>query len=241
MSYGSYPTPSQVGIYIGPYHVDDAYSVEWQLTDTSSPMFTYFNKYWVNVAKGKQIISGNIGINFRYPGYLATAIRAARKRAEIPEDIIEKTKTKSGFIDNYLSEMRDGTASERLDLLIQAAEGGDEVLRKMSALAYAAQNFSDDFSSVGGKYMENYVDVFEEQRQWNDKIVPVDIWTHYGNTNEIHIAEVLEDVVFTGKSKQNQAGASPSGGLSASGINIIEVYSFFAKDVRTVKINPNVI
>lgn len=223
-----YPTPSQVGIYIGPYHVDDVYSIEYDFRDSRTPLYNYFNDIAVGSSSGKKIVVGVLAINFRYPGYLTYAIEQERKKSIDIDKISEISRDGETFVSNYVREMRTASADERIRLMLQAANIGAIALQKMSALSYLSQFGGQGFSLESGNKV-GYDSVFDAQNITGNQIKPVDIWVHYGDIDSDHIAEVLEDVVFTGERKQIQAGATSAGGLSSSGQNILEVYSFWAK------------
>lgn len=232
MPYGDYLTPSQSAIFIGEYHVDDAYSVEWSYKDSRSPLYNYFDDEVVTSSLGKKIVVGTLAINFRYPGYLSFAISEARGKQIESQDLKRSSESKNEFLAYYLDKMRSGTAAERMKLLLEAAIAGPQAMQTMSAIAYASQ---DKIVNIQDKSVP-FKDVFDAQKPGLD-VMPIDIWTHFGDLDQPHVAQKIEGVVFVGESQQIQAGASPSGGLSASGINILEVYSFWAKRVVKYKFN----
>lgn len=234
MPYGQYATPSQSSIYIGEFHVDDCYSVEWSYRDNRNPLYNYFDDEVVTTSLGKKIVVGSLSINFRYPGYLSYAINNARGQSTV-DDIKTLTENGKSFVETYLTEMRKGTAAERMKLLIGAAVIGPQALNKMSALAYLSQQ-GPARVATHGKDTSKFPDVFDTQNPDLD-VIPVDIWTHFGELDEPHVAQKIEGTVFVGESQQIQAGATAAGGLSASGINVLEVYSFWAKRVTKYRIN----
>jgi hypothetical protein len=228
--YGNYITPSQSAIYIGEYHVDDCYSIEWNYRDNRNPLYSYFNDEVVSTSLGKKIVVGSLSINYRYPGYLPWAIKEARSISLSGSiDVKQIHQDGRNFVDTYLTEMKNGTAAERMKLLLAAAIVGPKALNRMSALAYLSQQ-GLSLGLRGVDSQQEFPDVFDIQNPDLD-VVPVDIWTHFGDIDETHVAEKIEGAVFIGESRQVQAGASASGGLSASGINLLEVYSFWAKKV----------
>lgn len=235
MAYGNYITPSQSGIYIGEFHVDDCYAVEWQYRDNRVPVYNYFQEEVATTSLGKKIVTGSIAINFRYPGYLAYAIDKAKSSASSANQIKALTEQGKSFVDTYLTEMRKGSASDRMKLLLAAAIVGPRALDKMSALAYLSQ-LGPASAAQGGDASHKFPDVFDVQKPGLD-VIPIDIWTHFGEIDQSHVAQQIEGVVFVGESQQIQAGAGASGGLSASGINVLEVYSFWAKSVSQYRMS----
>jgi len=236
MSIGSYPTPAQAAIYIGQWHVDDAYSIDFNWRSTTEPLYDYRRPRFVNASIGKELVIGSLAVNFRYPGYLYTAIADTLKT--IPDTdfqaAAEGARSGSSFVEHYLDLMRKGDAQSRIALLMDAAAEGPNVLRKVSALAYYIENLNSEILPYNDKV--RYLDVFDAQFSGSGRVLPIDVWLHYGNLDEPHVARVIRNVVFTGKSEQAHAGAMAAGGLSASGINTLEVYSFFAQTVEAFTI-----
>lgn len=241
MAYGNYPTPSQTGVYIGEFHVDDAYGIEYSYTNSRSPMYSYFKEEVVNATLGKKIVTGVLSINWRYPGYLQYAIREAREKHINPADIKQVTRDGKSWVSQYLDEMRDGNTDDRMRLMLQAAALGPVAMNKMSALAYYSRLGNKSAGAGVASIFPSHTyseDIFDVQHDHTHNVIPVDIWTHYGDIDEVHIAEVIQDVVFTGSRKQSQAGATTGGGMSSSGMNVIEVYSFWAKSVKQLRVDP---
>lgn len=234
MAYGDYLTPSQSAIFIGEYHIDDAYSVEWSYKDSRSPLYNYFDDEVVTSSLGKKIVVGTLSINFRYPGYLSYAINEAKGKYLEGEALKEASESKNEFLAYYFDQMRKGSVSDRMRLLLEAAIAGPQAMQTMSRLAEASQL---SLSKLNDKSIA-FKDIFDAQKPSLD-VNPIDIWTHFGDLDKPHVAQKIEGVVFVGESQQVQAGASPSGGLSASGINILEVYSFWAKKVVKYKFNSS--
>lgn len=232
MTYGEYLTPSQSAIFIGPYHVDDAYSVEWSYKDSRAPLYNYFQDEVITSSLGKKIVVGTLAINYRFPGYLPFAIGNVHDRANDAELGLAKANG-SAYVDYYLDQMKKSDASARMRMLLEAAIVGPLAMQRMSALTYLSQTDANYATGSNTKFP----DVFAVQKPDLD-VIPVDIWTHFGDLDRPHVAQKIEGVVFVGESQQIQAGASPAGGLSASGVNILEVYSFWAKKVEKFRFDP---
>jgi len=69
-----YPTPAQTTVFIGDQYLDDAYSINFEIQQPRVPLYGYNQSYFSLMADGKILITGTLIINFRYPGYLQTAI-----------------------------------------------------------------------------------------------------------------------------------------------------------------------
>lgn len=70
--------------------VDDMYRVDFQRRVSHQPIYGYDDTQFGFVAQGKELVTGNMIINFRYPGYLrnlimALAIGAQQDRLEYAE------------------------------------------------------------------------------------------------------------------------------------------------------------
>lgn len=242
MPIGDYPTPAQAGIYIGQWHVDEAYSIDFNWRSTTGPLFDYRRPRMVNAAIGKELVIGSLAINFRYPGYLFHAIAETWKK--LPDELagpdistaLEGARNGTSYVENYLDVMRSGTIAERINLLLEAAAKGPTALRKVSALGYVAESLLAGGDARG---KTQYPDVFDAQFEGTGRVLPIDVWIHYGDLDEPHLAKVIKNVVFTSKGEQLHAGAMAAGGLSASGINVLEVYSFFAETVESYTIEPS--
>jgi hypothetical protein len=93
----TYPTPSTCsyaihmtnpnGVSPGGEHydVDDMYRVDFQRRISRQPIYGYDDKKFGFVAEGKELVTGNIIINFRYPGYLRNFILAVRTAERISQ------------------------------------------------------------------------------------------------------------------------------------------------------------
>lgn len=84
-----YPTPSTTKYYISQsgggkhYLVDDMYRVDFQRRVTHQPIYGYNSRKFDFVAKGKELTTGNIVINFRYPAYLYNLLAVSDMEASL--------------------------------------------------------------------------------------------------------------------------------------------------------------
>ena len=58
--------------------VDDMYRVDFQRRISHQPIYGYDDTQFAFVAQGKELVTGNMIINFRYPGYLRNLILAEK-------------------------------------------------------------------------------------------------------------------------------------------------------------------
>lgn len=213
-------TPSHIGVFLGNYLIDDIFSIEIESKETNTPAFGLYSKEWSTVIGGKSLVIGNFSINFRYPGYLNQAVLRAQENTKDTD--IEEQKLEQEYQRVFDEIMRTGDAEQRIQALTmararskkefsRAAEALDRIIKSMPA---SSKIIPDVFSTQFNNYIRNK---------------PIDIWIHYGKLNEKHTAYCLEDVVFQGCAMEANAGANPSGGMSASGVGLLEIYSFIAK------------
>lgn len=87
-----YPTPTTVSYYVGEYLIDDAYRIDFNRKRTDQPIWGYGSTHFDFIARGREIVTGNIVLNFRYPGYLTNVIRS--QQGKTPEDIGEENAEK---------------------------------------------------------------------------------------------------------------------------------------------------
>ena len=88
-----YPTPTTVSYYVGKYLIDDAYRIDFNRKRTDQPIWGYGSTHFDFIARGREIVTGNIVLNFRYPGYLTNVIRNQQGKTleELEEENAEKS------------------------------------------------------------------------------------------------------------------------------------------------------
>ena len=214
MRQGSYPTPAQVSLFLEEVWIDDAYRVEFRKQNPKTPLYGYDEKYFSNVAEGQVIVSGNIVITYRYPGYLWHII--AKRETEIDPTV--------GAYVNLAADILRANPNQRIEMIREARQKGN--LEKVSSVMQrilgtrnwgsppkALDLVNDTLKEPFGKYKPFNVKIYFDK--------PQSAWYH----------TQIEDVHFTGSSMTLSASGTYGGDSSASGQPIFEVYSFFAKDV----------
>jgi hypothetical protein len=73
-----YPSPSAVTYYINGLFIDDVFRVDFERKVTHQPVWGFDSQTYDFIARGKEVVSGNIIVNFRYPGYLRAAIKHSK-------------------------------------------------------------------------------------------------------------------------------------------------------------------
>ena len=69
-----YPTPSTTNYYINGYLIDDVFRIDFKRAQQHQPIYGYHSDKFDFVARGKELVTGQIVINYRYPGYLRNVI-----------------------------------------------------------------------------------------------------------------------------------------------------------------------
>jgi len=215
----SYYTPCNVGIYIGGYRVSDAFRVDWDARDSKTPLYGWADDTFSAVSNGRKIITGRLVINYRYPGYLATAI-AEYQNQQNPID----TRKISNDLNEFLS--LDTRGRVAYIAKIAAKNYGDDRLgttakdpHSRSSYNYMSPNYdpNDPYSAT--------VEAYKMKSTF-------DILIAYGDIQEEdHIEVVIKDAYIVGQSQVISASATGGGDVSSSGSPIYEIYSFFAKEI----------
>ncbi len=102
-----YPTPSTTTYYVGEFQIDDIFRVDFQRKITDQPIWGYGSREFDFIARGREIVTGNIIINFRYPGYLRNVIESRR----VQEEKTVKAIAEAGFDPQAIPLNSDGTKS----------------------------------------------------------------------------------------------------------------------------------
>lgn len=213
-------TPSHIGVFLGNYLIDDIFSIDIESKETNTPAFGLYSKEWSTVIGGKSLVIGNFSINFRYPGYLTQAVLAAQSKTNTQTDIKE-AKLEREYQNTFNEIMRTGSADQRIQALTLARARSKKDFSRASEALQNVLKVNPNSDVIP--------DIFSLQFKNYNKNNPIDIWIHYGKLDERHTAYRLEDVVFQGCAIEANAGANPSGGMSASGVGLLEIYSFIAK------------
>jgi len=217
MRKGDYPTPAQVSMYLEEVWLDDAYRVEFRKQNPKTPLYGFDEKYFSNVAEGQVIVTGNLIINYRYPGYLWTVI-ADRMRRLNPE---------MGAYTAFAADVLRATPSQRIEMIRQARQAG-----------YLEMTTSVMTRLIGNKSWGTTVEapdlVNSLLKDSRGHYSPINIKIYFDKPNLAWYHSNIIDVHFTGSSMTISASGSYGGDSSASGQPIFEVYSFFAKDIKPV-------
>jgi hypothetical protein len=209
-----YYTPCNVGIYIGGYRLSDAFRVDWDARDSKTPLYGWADDTFSAVSNGRKIITGRLVINYKYPGYLATAISEFTRNQNPIDDRKEVNEMQEFF-------SLDGIGRVKWLAQVAAKDYGDNRLGSSS-------NWSGGSIKFEGGPMREFSSALEAYKQKRT----FDILVTYGDIMmEEHIETTIKDVYIVGQSQVISASATGGGDVSSSGSPIYEVYSFFAKEV----------
>lgn len=233
MRLDEYPTPAQTSVFIGDQWVDDAARVQFEIQNPRIPLYGYNRPEFSVVADGKILVTGNLVINYRMPGYLLQAIRNAADSGAVRNmDVALRVHQGAGGdvprlnrpqLYELLKELqKDTDGTKRLTRLARGMRDGS--FREVSALM--RQVMGGRFSDVGERWYA---------RRSNPALGPsseiaFDIQIAYGDSYGPMRVDVLEECYVTGMGKAMSASAG-GGGFSASGMPIFEIYPFIARSV----------
>lgn len=220
MHLGSYPTPAQVYLYVGGVWIDDAFRVEFRKVNEKVPLYGFDEVLWSGVALGHTLVTGNLILNYRYPGYLWTLVK---------ESLHTDVTVQASPMVQLAHALIGATPEKRIEIIEQARQLNklqevQSVLRQITNSAqYRVQDEIED--PVGSVFRDS-----------DGNHLPISIKIYFDKPDYSVYHREIVDIHFTGVSQAMSASAS-GGDSSASGRPIFEVYSFFAKDVRD-KIKP---
>jgi hypothetical protein len=237
-----YPAPASVTYYIGDLLIDDIFRVDFQRKINHQPVWGYDSQKYDFVAKGKELVTGNIVINYRYPGYLKIAIK---KYAELRSEMEKIVNTKFGadqlpqydptFIKGFVA----SNVSQRLEILsnkLKSYQKGPTSVELINKLKqdlrrnFGTEKTTPDSIDPGAEQFKSILDY--------DEIYPFDMNIRYGfqNVTGGYIRK-FKDCVVIGEGQTVSAAANGGDDMSSSAQPILEVYTFFAKSVEVVKSN----
>jgi len=206
-----------------PLWIDDGLGVDLRIQDQKTPHFGFRDRYFRAVSHDRTIVSGNLYINFRYPNYLSHAVRNLR-----PNFLTSNLQTGApiGNVPTLASfdilDLEDAINKLR-DTMISGVETFDEYSRDFKKVFYEG-----GFEQTGPLEQRGF-DTLRPSEVQTKLGTSLNILVRYGdetNPEEQRFAQVIQDVYFVGTAQQASM-------LDGNGDrSIIEVYSFFAKNVK---------
>jgi hypothetical protein len=251
-----YPSPSSTTYYINEYLLSDMYRVDFKRDVRKQPIYGYDSKQFDFVAKGKELVTGQLVVNYRYPGYLRNVIKQAASRdASVADHAHRKLlkRSKEGARTEALSRLSvfDSTAlvQDKAKVIAEAlsqrevkTEGGDTEttvaprLRPDLVFQIMKENLENRHFMDRLELDESEISTMSSPLDRSHD--PFDIIVRYGFQGVAGgYARMFRDVHLIGESQSvtASAGISTAGdGLqqSSSAMPILEVYPFFARTVE---------
>lgn len=243
-----YPTPSTITYYIGDLLIDDVFRVDFQRKVSHQPIWGYDSKLYDFVAQGKEIVTGNIIINYRYPGYLKNAInRYAAGALETSEQVKvrfeedQKVTYSPTFFATLDSLDIDQKASFLANTLLQKS-GNSKLHINNGVVEKSISRIKQDIRKVYGANSSSEEtpgdgDFFKSPLD-ERTILSFDLTTRYGfqNISGGYIRK-FKDCILIGESETVSSSAGAGGDMSSSAQPILEIYPFFARTIETIKSN----
>jgi len=239
----AYWGPAQVRLYIDGAWIDDACGVQYQIRDSKTPKYGYFDQFFRTVARGQTIVQGMLSINFRFLGYLRSAIeKQIRRRSDFARlvgggDLPRENVRNLNGVSNL-------TEAARLEVLSAMAQGYPPNLRNETFEEWKDKIWGIDSNDEWDRMMDRRLekpgvlsteesDERVERRSYQRPGLfteGFDIMMVYGtqpvNESDPGLIRVIQQVHLTGESQRVEIDV-PDGGRA-----IREVYQFFARDVR---------
>ncbi|RMG69777.1 MAG: hypothetical protein D6710_08300 [Nitrospirae bacterium] len=234
-----YPTPSTVKYYIQGIELDDIYRVDYNRTVRHNPVYGYDSKKFGFIARGKELVTGNIIVNYRYPGYLTTAIL---------NFTVNESAAKVGVENKFGNKNSTFVSKETLEVDLGAIDGLGSVDDKAKAIAnrLLEGNFLSN-DEIIARLKKNFEDRHLRRQEEEDFSIyssPLDIdlaklkfdmTVRYGFQDIEHgYVRVFKDCYLIGESETVSAAAGTGGDMSSSAQPILEVYPFFCRTIETV-------
>lgn len=222
-----YPSPAEVKVFINNNWIDDAYRVDYTVSNPRTPLYDYTSTFYKDVAEGHTIVHGQIVINFRFVGYLTKAIEDPK--AFRPESFQSRSLNKQSYpdparnVDQSSELMRDlleGSDNEKISKLLGYKRlGALDQVKQVSDFLFS-DNPKGDLTKQAGTDSTTH-----------RKRTPFNLEIRYGGQESLY-NKVIQDCYIVGESQVISAAAVAGGDMSASGMPIFEVYSFFGRRIK---------
>lgn len=239
-------TPAQVALYMNGYLLEDACFIRYEVVDNWTPHYGYNDINHRTVSRGQTIVSGELGIVFRYEGYLTRVIDVAQQiRSSYNAESVAALR--QGSSRSISDDLIQSEAAAVLDFLDSAADTDQKAFEKASAF------LKDRFWGKGESTKDtpepnpyNSLDsahTISEQlaaanyyRPSTRKEMTLNLRIVHGREENIaqpNYAREIKGVQFRGQSYE--ADIRVPDGSSV----VTEVYPFMAKDVGPISFSVN--
>jgi hypothetical protein len=250
-----YPSPSTVTYFINDVWIDDMFRVDFQRKVNYQPIWGYDSRKFDFIAKGKEIVTGNLIINYRYPGYLRAAIKNSNNSNDALRLIVQReieNRQDSAIGDTFLQEIDSQTIEQKSRLLSNKIISANRTLfneygnvatqsinrsGRIDARTFRNQSLINDLKSklrsyYGSESEEEQISDFSSPLDENE-IMTFDLTMSYGFEGRGQTySRIIKDCVLIGESETVSASAGISDDMSSSAQPILEVYSFFARTIE---------
>lgn len=230
MTPGTYPTPSNVTIWIGDRKIDDAFRVDWEAKSSKVPLYGWSDHKYRAMADGREMVAGRLVINYRYPGYLHSAL-FGDETAVNPN--VEKEKQ---ALRNHMDILAQGTTQERAQHLMRLMNNEDTLnFQRSTALLETMFDPMLNHPIVNGSFRTP-----DPPYRIKVKQGPFQIRILYGHPDidSFNIEKILNGVHIIGESQTISGAGSGGSDLSSSGSPIYEVYNFIARSIDEIMRQP---
>jgi len=246
-----YPTPASVTYYIGDILIDDMYRVDFQRRKTDQPIWGYDSKNFDFVAQGKQIISGNLIINYRYPGYLRNVIvkpsiagKETKKMVDDRMNAADGTERTLQFFQTISSVSLEEKAKLLANEIVRSQNNNNvnkSVNAKAGSVNTLISQLKSDMRKINGSIPveeripdtgQNTADQFYRSVLDEPDVQFFNLSVRYGFQNIVGgYIRTFKDCFIVGESETVSASAGVGGDMSSSSQPILEVYPFVARDL----------
>mgnify|MGYP006883056312 CR=1 FL=1 len=240
MSKKFYPTPSTTKCYVNDIELDDIFRVDFKRNKNHQPIYGYNDEQFGFVAKGKELVSGQIVINFRYPGYLTAVL----KNAYLIKDVLNESKAQfdtatapkaSAIIDELDKLAFDGMTSAEKAAYVGNILAGRRTANDIADLKNQLKNeYIGDLSSTeASRNLNDEASGVRSPLDFDTSKLTFDLVIKYGfQDDESMYRRIFKDCILVGESSTVSAAAGVGNDMSSSAQGILEVYPFFARTIE---------
>ena len=245
-----YPTPSTTKCYINDVELDDIFRVDFKRNKNHQPIYGYNDEQFGFVAKGKELVTGQIIINFRYPGYLTAVIKRNAEFKEIQDKALVAAGVEERPIDDAtILDFIDKQSFDSLSSLDKAAWLANQLINLASGKVRAQVNTANGIIALKNKLRNQYLgdtssteasknlatkySRMKSPLDYDTSANGFDLTIKYGfQENEGMYKRVFKDCILVGESSTVSSAAGAGNDMSSSAQGILEVYPFFAKTIE---------
>jgi len=245
-------TPAQVALFLNGYLLEDACFIRYEVIDNWTPHYGYNDRNWRSVSTGQTIVSGELGIVFRYEGYLTRLVDLAQQYAanysadsvaalrqgssrDISDKLLQQdTATLINFLDDSAADT-DTKAFEKASAFLKSRFWADEERFRIHDVGH--NDVDPHKTADSSDRIAEQVDVTNylrpSTRKSSNNLNLRIVHGPEGNVAQPNYAREIKLVQFRGQSYE--ADIRVPDGSSV----ITEVYPFIAKDIGTFVSSQN--